>query len=466
VSRPESESWVALSKEANRNLFSELNVLLRALDRFLISENSSSPKESPVNKNFFNELKTVRDVILRMLGILEVVIPESKKNSYWFQKYAESKLLTGRRKEYFREEMYRQETPENSIFLLYDSFISLKGVITDILRSNRISYMSYTNIGQLIKKEIRDNIHFNPFAREVNPEFDVIEHREITDIVKGIGDKNTKKIISVIFLHLFKFLRYLGHVDIATQRSISLSCSLLVLILLKTEIELFRKYVEKTEDKLKDESLNATLQSLSFQFSMESRRVYLQELKDALIVSSPRQFRGRIENSYGIMRNLTEQSVIQLAQFWRPELKGRELFESYTTKLEQSLKLREDIYVLLRLTSIFEKTGLTKPGRVKAFKSLISFMAYFESFTFRLLRYDDYEEFAAFFSKISKFGVEDMAGEGFEKFFEECSHLKIFLETTYRQIANRAELKETELDKKKAEGLLRQYLTREEEKSK
>ena len=51
-------------------------------------------KEDLTNRNFYDELTAVRDVIFRVLGILEVIIPESKKNAYWFQKFTESKLLT------------------------------------------------------------------------------------------------------------------------------------------------------------------------------------------------------------------------------------------------------------------------------------------------------------------------------------------------------------------------------------
>ncbi len=39
-----------------------------------------------------------------MLGILEVVIPENRKNSYWFQKFAETKFLNARDRDSLRVE--------------------------------------------------------------------------------------------------------------------------------------------------------------------------------------------------------------------------------------------------------------------------------------------------------------------------------------------------------------------------
>ena len=85
----EPERWVVNSKKKYKEIFSELDVLLKALDRFFYIENLPISKEDLTHRNFYDELTAVRDVIFRILGILEVVIPESKKNAYWFQKFAE-----------------------------------------------------------------------------------------------------------------------------------------------------------------------------------------------------------------------------------------------------------------------------------------------------------------------------------------------------------------------------------------
>ncbi len=165
IQKKEPKDWISVSKETRRELFSELDVLLRAVDRFFIIENLPSAKENLSESNFFDELSAVRDLILRTLSILEVIIPESKKNSYWFQKFAETKFLTDRNRDIFREELYKQDTPEKAIFLLYDSFVNLKGLVTDLLKSGDITYLSYMNIGQVLSKEIRENNYFNPFKK-------------------------------------------------------------------------------------------------------------------------------------------------------------------------------------------------------------------------------------------------------------------------------------------------------------
>jgi hypothetical protein len=87
------------------------------------------------------------------------------------------------------------------------------------------------------------------------------------------------------------------------------------------------------------------------------------------------------------------------------------------------------------------------------FESLKNFMRYFESFTFKLLRYDDYDEFASFFNDIFSFKEPE-----FNKIFEKIHNFNIFLETTLRHISIRAELRDKPMDINKTEKLLEQYL--------
>ena len=120
--------------------------------------------------------------------------------------------------------------------------------------------------------------------------------------------------------------------------------------------------------------------------------------------------------------------------------------------------MREDICALHKFITLLEKKSGTPQDRVKVFESLKSYMLYFESFTFRLLRYDDYEEFILFFNELNSVTTEMILGPGFHAFMEKVMHLKIFLETTLRQIGNRSELGGTDVDMDRVKDLINQYL--------
>jgi hypothetical protein len=458
ISKEGRQDWVTQSKQDNTVLFSELDVLLRALDRFFNIENLPFSNEDIASRNFFEELLAARDVILRVLGILEVVIPENRKNAYWFRKFAESKFMPERTIDDFRTDLYLQDTPEKGLYLLYDSFINMKGLITDLVRSGHISYMGFLNVGNLLSKEIRENVFFNPYKKNMNPEFDVITNQTVSRIAKSLTDRDEKKHISVIYLYLFRFIRIMSFIELTTQRAVSLNASLILLILLRSEINAFRIYIDKSIKKMKSNDLQMVLHAIAYQFSMETKRVYQQELKDILRKKASVQFRGKIENSHGILKNLTEQSVVQLTQHFNPAISGFEIFASFMNKLEQSFRLREDIHVLHALVALFCSKTEDPAERLKSFESLRNYMLYFESFTFRLLRHDDYEEFALFFHDLNSINKKMVAGQKFPKILEKIKQFRIFLETTLRQLGNRAELMDKQPDMVRIEALMSQYL--------
>jgi hypothetical protein len=318
--------------------------------------------------------------------------------------------------------------------------------------------MGFLNIGNLMSKEIRENVFFNPFKKNMNPEFDMITNQTISKIAKSLQDKDEKKHISVIYLYLFRFIRIMSFIELTTQRAVSLNTSLILLILLRSEINAFRVYIDKATRKMKSQDLQMLLHAVAYQFSMETRRVYQQELKDILRKKASIRFRGKIENSHGILKNLTEQSVVQLTQHFSPEISGVEVFASFMNRIEQSFRLREDIHVLHAFVALFCSKAEDPAQRLKSFESLRNYMLYFESFTFRLLRHDDYEEFTIFFHDLNSIKKEMLAGPAFPKILEKTKQFRIFLETTLRHIGNRSELMDKQLDTVRIETLMSQYL--------
>ncbi len=455
--REDAGEWVSYSRRANASFFSELDVLLRALDRFFTIDNLAASDEDLTIKNCYEELGTVRDTILRVLAILEVVIPESRKNAYWFQKFAETKLLTARKRDVFRESLYRQDTPEKSLSLLYDSFINLKGIISDLMRSGSISYAGFMTIGRIISKDIRENIFFSPFAMEISPEFDVIESPAISDVVRAIKDRELKKNVSLIFVSLFRFLRFLNCVEVATERSVPLNSSIAVLMMIRIEIPLFQGIAERAARASDDERLAAVLNSLSYMSSMEGRRVFEVELRDIQRKKMSPQFRGRLESCHGILTNLVEHGILQLAQFFNPGLSEEEIFPDYASRLQQSIRLREDLVALCELLTRFDAAAESSGWR-RLFESLVCYMVYFESFTLRLLRYDDYEEFSLFCNGMKAVKLETVETPEFRRMVERIRHFRIFVETTLRHVENRTELSNKPVDMERVEDLLRQYI--------
>ncbi len=451
--------WFKLIKEEKRDILFELSILLKATDRLFIVENLPITDQDYPNRNFYDELLVVKDVILRILNILESLIPESEKNSYWFRKYAEERFMSSSQRDNLREELYIQDSPEKGLLLLYDTFVNIKTIISDLLRTQNIPYMSYKNIGDIISREIRENRFFNPFIQPLNITEDMIENPKIAFVVKSIENKTVKKYISLCLVGLFRLLRLLRYVITDTSSQAVINRSIALLFLIRNELEALKVLIDKgaSEIEVIREDLCNLLRGLSYQILMETKRVYLQELRDITKRTGLKRQRGRIENSAGIIKNFIEQSIIQIVQIFNPDIKGEEIFPAFVTKKQISIKLREDIAVLHGIVSAVLQDNAQSQ---KPFGALKNYIHYFQSFTYRLLRYDDYEEFSNFIEEILKYLEDIQKGppSSYIKFFDRLNHFKIFLETILRQISQREELIGENLDEGRVKAIMQNFL--------
>lgn len=451
--------WLIESKDLYKGLYIELDASLKGIDRFFSVENLFFDTDTLAEKNFYNELIILRDSILRVLGIFEVILPESKKNAFWFRKFAETRLYSEQKRDYLTKEEDDNSNPEQFIFSLYDSFINFKNLIVDILKGKKINYLSFKNVGDIVRKEIRDNDYFNPFRLRIHPEFDMITNYEVSALVKTIEDRRLKRSISMSFIVMFRVLRYLDCIDITTKRKISISCGLMLLSMIRSELRQSIMFFERESKKNHLKEFADIFQQLSFSLSIEQKRVYDQELRNILQLKNIRNLRGKIENSHGILKNLIEQSIVQVAECFDSTVKGESIFSTFITKLGQSMKLREDIYILFKLLTLFEENLSINTKRNSALASLKNYMLYFESFTFKLLRYDDYEEFSKFFAEfLSNTKVTPFSSSNSMKLTDSIHNFKIYLETTLNHINNRTELQGHPIDVDRARQLLTQYI--------
>jgi hypothetical protein len=108
--------------------------------------------------------------------------------------------------------------------------------------------------------------------------------------------------------------------------------------------------------------------------------------------------------------------------------------------------------------SALQNAGENLQARARAFETLRSYMVYFEGSTFRLLRNDDYEEFASFFNEVNAVKGDSMASPHFSKVLERTAQFNIFLEATQKNIENRSELTDASINIERVDALVRQYI--------
>jgi hypothetical protein len=176
------------------------------------------------------------------------------------------------------------------------------------------------------------------------------------------------------------------------------------------------------------------LDGTAYAIRMELRKVYEHELVGLCALAHPPQVYAKVENAHGLLRDCFQQSVVALAQSVEPGLDGARLFTSFSTRLEQSLALRRDLW---RLLEQVRRTGSEVGPYPKAM--LLERLAAFSAGSLRFLMYKDWDSFERF--------VEDVESALTESELQTVLHrFEAFLETLFGQVNIRAVLSEHPFD--------------------
>jgi hypothetical protein len=475
--RLERNRWFENLDVKNKNeCFFELELFLKALDRFCNVRNH--PISEGVNlftKDFSSELIVMLDTINRVLANINILLPEKQSSAFHFQTFVEWRLLSDRARMELMERSLRQNTPEESLFVLKTALTGLREVINSLTALPAISFHLFNNIGHIISREIAWSTYFNPFQLgDFSPVHDKIRNPAIRKVIKQKVPTHLRKEFSVAFIIVFRLLRYLTYVKDENATLRELKRNLAIFALLRSEMLVLADYLErelplcireKADDDEKLKELSKSLDSLSFQIAMEIKKVFQQELKDAGGERDFTKLSTGIARSKGVLVEILRQTAVQLTQMLEPSLEGRYIFRDYISKTELSLKLRKDIWIFHKVVENVAQTILTKMKEenykpiIEALKSLRNYIFYFQNVSFQMVRYTDRDAFLEFFKKVDSIAMDEVLNKDkLEAFYTEVHAFQLFLETTLTNLSMRAELKDLPFGVREGEAILQQFL--------
>lgn len=170
------------------------------------------------------------------------------------------------------------------------------------------------------------------------------------------------------------------------------------------------------------------LDGTAYALRMELRKAFEHELSGLCVQRQPSHVVARIESANGLLRNSFQQSVVALVQTFDPSVRGEMLFPSFQTRLEQSLKLRGDLWELIRFVRENSK-GATLEMRQ-------DILAPFHSFRDGSLLYLMYKDCEPF----EKLTDELESAQSVSKLIDVLHRFDAFLETLIGQVNMRAAL--------------------------
>ena len=176
------------------------------------------------------------------------------------------------------------------------------------------------------------------------------------------------------------------------------------------------------------------LDGAAYALGMELSKVYTRELVGLAASRHAPTVYAKVENSFGLLRDCFQQTLVGLAQVFEPGFDAARLFKNVSSRLEQSLRLREELWALLELVRRAERERDRRPVA-----PLVARLREFEEGPMRFLMFKDWESF-------ERFAAEVAAARGAAELGPVLHRFATYLEALFNQINMRAALAEHPFD--------------------
>jgi hypothetical protein len=418
----------------------ELEMWLRSFERFFRIKNqplSEREMKQLALRNWSEELRLVDRVILRVVQLCTTILTEEQVNQTRFDKYVEGYFKKDELVDPYVEKLLRQSTPEAGLTLLRESFEDIHVVLTDLVRLSRIPYATFMAVGKILYREIRrSHLLALLIDKKFKPSHDRITNAPIAATIRRIANAQERKPAARVFLEFFRLLHYLEYADPDTLEESSLKSTILIFSLITSETRLLLAYIERKALRGMDSEhpRYQLYDSFVYCIPLELKKVINTELLDISVSRQTDTIRARVENSHGILKDCYQQSVVQLAQAFDPEISGLDIFPDFTAKLEQSIRLRDGLARLIKVMRDFQ----TQKEEAAAARMKDEISTFYDM-NMKYLMYRDWSGFELFFIEILKctsLPALQQIGHRFDT----------FLMTLYREVQKRSILHNIPLD--------------------
>ncbi|MBX7220449.1 MAG: hypothetical protein K1Y36_10930 [Blastocatellia bacterium] len=434
-SRSTLNRWLdILGREHKTTFLFELEMWIKCFDRFFRIKNhplSEQEQKDIVRRDFTEELRIVRNATLRMSYLCGEIMNTDSAGMKRFNTYVEGQLKRVHTMDRLIDRLLQQPTPEDSLALLTESLADVRVLIDDLTRLSSVGFQTFTSVGKLINREIKRCRYIDLLVLyKFKPHYDRIENTRLSVAVKSIPNDMLRQDMAKVFLEFFRLMHYLDFIQNDLSQDRPLKDSILIFTLINADAVMLMEYLEKRVMRIPDlsttvsEAIDATVYALQ----MELRKVFGRELIGFVHLRQAPAIYAKVENAHGLLRDCFQQSVVALAQVFDLQFEGAVLFDTFQTKLDQSLRLRSDSWRLLCHLRRFEE---------KADKSLvmplIEQITVYRDTTLKYLMYKDWDEYERFLEEV-------IAARNLEELLKVVHLFGTFLETLLGQVNMRAVL--------------------------
>jgi hypothetical protein len=194
-----------------------------------------------------------------------------------------------------------------------------------------------------------------------------------------------------------KILRWLDAIGQMHDRDEPLKPTMLLFARINEQTQEMMRFVNNRLLRFKNEEdeLFAALDCAVYAASIELRKVYNFELVGFAETRQSPLIYARVETAHGLLNDCFQQTLVNFAQLIEPGITPNELFPNLETKLQQSLRLRDDLWRVMQIV----KTAEQNPEQIQL-KNLHERLSDFLNNSMRYLFYKDLETVERFIEEV------------------------------------------------------------------
>jgi hypothetical protein len=439
---------------------------LKAIERFFNLENHPARSSGPIafQDNLTTEVMLAERQFRRLVQLGRGIMDETDANLLAFRNYVESEWAGDAARDALLAEYSDQKTWRDSLFLLLEGLQSLTVLAAGLRAANSVNLATFRALGQQFRSLMVHNRFFSPVrARPVFLFAERLGHPIMRRAVVECPSERLRRAMALVLSILNRHLRVLSWVEVGSERREELLDALPLLILRPFLEKAFpKRFFSQDKTTRVEEDLRARIDGFCFELQVEARKAFEVFLLDFTQTTSVKRIKGSLEAAHGLLTALLEQAVVAVVGVTLPGTADKDLFPSCVMRRQQSLRLREDLWlfgeVLGHVTEFLISPAAPESKRL-AYKGLLDFLTYFENLSMQFVRYSDHEPFEHF--------CREMRALRDERFMDQlrCEDIasnfdcfRVFIQTILGLVNLRADLHATVLDDVRAKRALMQFV--------
>jgi hypothetical protein len=406
-----------------------LEVWLKSLEAFFGLENlplSADQRPQAALRNYAAELQTIRAGLGHVAYLANEMLGEERRDLTPFLVFLDDHRPVER-----SESISRPSTPEQELAFAIEKIHDLARIFDEVGKSSFIPLQTFRSAGRIAAEVLRKDPALSVFFSEnLKSSLDADNKRNLGRIVERIAGTRYRKELVALLMELFKNLRSIELARECFDRFDDAKNSVLVLSLVRSETDRFCGYLKRKllPSLPPDSAFAESLDRLIFSTEMELRKVHEVILVDVLLMSDPRTLLSRLEDAHGILKDLYQQNILQLAASFTDGLDGKDLFPDHLTKAEQSVRLRDDLWNLVVRCARFQE----REDRY-SLADLLGALDHFKRGSMRYLMFKDWTNFDRYLNEFSR--------EATTKSLIQLAHqFDIYVRTLIREVSKRSVL--------------------------